>query len=199
MGAIPRRLRDMSIFNGVSQCWPLSTTCVVWWDAWAAVGAWVAATVTFLAVLLPFRQGQKEKKQAVEAAKREATLALEHFVLTIIDFRAAIANAVKMTEALPVAEVVGNTVALLLDTISRAEYPVLPANAALWEVRSDLAYLRRTMSVFGDYQIAFKQGRLTPQIIEAYISSLKLAEAGLNQTVIAIQPYVRNDLQLILK
>lgn len=199
MGAIPRRLRDMSIFNGVSQCWPLSTTCVVWWDAWAAVGAWVAATVTFLAVLLPFRQGQKEKKQALEAAKREATLALEHFVLTIIDFRAAIANAVTKTEVLPVAEVVGNTVTALLGTVSRAEYPVLPANAALWEVRSDLAYLRRTMSVFGDYQIAFKQGQLTPKVIQAYLSSLKLAEAALAQTVIAIQPYVRSDLQLILR
>ena len=189
----------MSIFNGVSQCWPLSTTCVVWWDAWAAVGAWVAATVTFLAVLLPFRQGQKDKKQAVESAKLEATLALEHFVLTIIDFRAGIANSLRKTEALPVAEVVGDTVGRLLETISRAEYPVLPANAALWEVRSDLAYLRRTMSVFGDYQTAFKQGQLTPEVIEAYISSLKLAEAGLAQTVIAIQPYVRSDLQPILR
>ncbi len=55
------------------------------------------------------------------------------------------------------------------------------------------------MSVFDDYQIAFKKGQLTPEVIQAYLSSLKLAEAALAQTVIAIQPYVRSDLQLILR
>ncbi|MDX5516190.1 hypothetical protein [Stenotrophomonas sp. RG-453] len=36
--------------------------CVVWWDAWAAVGAWAAAIATFFAVIVPvFLSSRKER------------------------------------------------------------------------------------------------------------------------------------------
>jgi hypothetical protein len=48
----------MSMLEGVSECWMLSRTCVVNWDAWAAVGT-VSAVVVSL--MLAGRQGRKEK------------------------------------------------------------------------------------------------------------------------------------------
>lgn len=40
----------MSMLEGVSQCWPLAKDCVVWWDAWAAIGALAGAWVALIAV-----------------------------------------------------------------------------------------------------------------------------------------------------
>ncbi|KRG63926.1 hypothetical protein ABB26_10140 [Stenotrophomonas humi] len=40
----------MSMLDGVSQCWLLSETCVVWWDAWAVlVGAFVGIATVVVA------------------------------------------------------------------------------------------------------------------------------------------------------
>lgn len=41
----------MSWWNAVSTCWPPGEAgCVVWWDAWAAGGALIAAGIAFLAL-----------------------------------------------------------------------------------------------------------------------------------------------------
>lgn len=42
----------MSVLDGVIQCWPLSNTCEVWWEAWAVGVAFVAVIATvFLGVM----------------------------------------------------------------------------------------------------------------------------------------------------
>lgn len=51
----------MSMLDGVSQCWWLSETCVVNWDAWAAVGT-VAAV--FAAVFAPSIQQRLVRRKA---------------------------------------------------------------------------------------------------------------------------------------
>lgn len=51
----------MSMLDGVSQCWWLSETCVVNWDAWAAIGT-VAAV--FTAVFAPSFQRMLVRKRA---------------------------------------------------------------------------------------------------------------------------------------
>lgn len=38
------------MLDGVSQCWPLAKDCVVWWDAWAAIGAVASAWVGLVAL-----------------------------------------------------------------------------------------------------------------------------------------------------
>lgn len=48
----------MNVVDGLSECAPLSSTCVF---DWAAAGGWAGAIATFLAVLLPF---YREKKRA---------------------------------------------------------------------------------------------------------------------------------------
>lgn len=51
----------MSMIDGVSQCWWLSKTCVVNWDAWAAIGT-VAAV--FAAIFAPTIQRLLVRKRA---------------------------------------------------------------------------------------------------------------------------------------
>lgn len=51
----------MSMLDGVSQCWWLSETCVVNWDAWAAIGT-VAAV--FAAVFAPSIQRRLVRRKA---------------------------------------------------------------------------------------------------------------------------------------
>ncbi|WP_182656652.1 hypothetical protein [Stenotrophomonas lacuserhaii] len=54
--------RLISIAAGVNECWMLSPRCVVHWEAWAAIGGWLAAGATFLAVLLPYRRERKRSR-----------------------------------------------------------------------------------------------------------------------------------------
>lgn len=46
------------MIDGVSQCWWLSDTCVVNWDAWSAIGTGFAAVVALVIALASFRQNE---------------------------------------------------------------------------------------------------------------------------------------------
>jgi len=50
MPANPQGDQGMSMLDGVSQCWMLSKDCVVWWDAWAAIGAGASAWIALMAL-----------------------------------------------------------------------------------------------------------------------------------------------------
>ncbi|MCC8671453.1 hypothetical protein LN461_19145 [Xanthomonas arboricola] len=77
----------MSMYEGLTQCWVLSKNCTVNWSAWAvvvgllgAIGGWVAAIVTFLAVIRPLKRRRDEDKAIAEAV-------MENFADDLIDFR----------------------------------------------------------------------------------------------------------------
>jgi hypothetical protein len=61
MPASPQGDQEMSMLNGVSECWWLSSRCVVNWDAWAAIGT-VAAV--FAAIFAPSIQRRIQRKRA---------------------------------------------------------------------------------------------------------------------------------------
>lgn len=48
----------MSMLDGVSQCWWLSETCAVNWDAWSAVGTVFAAVVALVLALVAYKQSE---------------------------------------------------------------------------------------------------------------------------------------------
>lgn len=62
----------MDWWFGFSQCWPPGQDgCVVWWDAWAAVGAWAAVITTALLGFVTYRLG----KTANDASQLAVSLA----------------------------------------------------------------------------------------------------------------------------
>lgn len=58
----------MSWWSAFNTCWPPGESgCVVWWDAWAAIGAWTAAVATvFVAVA-----ARKTSERAVDIASKQ--------------------------------------------------------------------------------------------------------------------------------
>lgn len=60
----------MSMLDGISQCWVLSENCVIWWDAWAAIGT-IGATVVALAL------GGKSQLQEILTIRKRRSVAIK--------------------------------------------------------------------------------------------------------------------------
>ncbi|WP_115539991.1 hypothetical protein [Xanthomonas campestris] len=134
------------------RCWPLGASCEVNWDAWAAAGGWVAACVTFLAVLLPFRQFQKSERERNRVERFEAALELEHFWLTTIDLKRLL-NPAAFADAGEEAE---NRLRFLINFTRGITYPALPTSSEYQSLRSALAQLKRTLKVLQDFDSIHK-------------------------------------------
>jgi hypothetical protein len=50
----------MSWIDGVSQCWWLSSNCTVWWEAWSAIGTFLAAGIAL------FIAGRDQRTRSAE-------------------------------------------------------------------------------------------------------------------------------------
>ncbi|MEN5271887.1 hypothetical protein [Stenotrophomonas lactitubi] len=61
----------MGMINGLSQCWWLSSTCGVNWDAWAAVGTFLAA---FIALRIALSEQARRREEALDRALGLSTL-----------------------------------------------------------------------------------------------------------------------------
>lgn len=61
----------MSMLDGLSQCWWLSDTCSVNWDAWAAVGTFFAA---FMALRISLAEQCRRRQEAMDRALGLSTL-----------------------------------------------------------------------------------------------------------------------------
>jgi len=79
----------------------------------------------------------------------------------------------------------------------RAEYPDLPSIPSLTEVRSDIAYLRRTLSVFADYVVAGEGDAIDAKIIDSFRQSLVLCLEATNAVIRSSAPFIRQDLSLV--
>ncbi|TDB28434.1 hypothetical protein ATCM_12660 [Stenotrophomonas sp. ATCM1_4] len=63
----------MSMLDGVSQCWPLAKDCLVWWDAWAAVGALLGFIATAILGFFTYRLGRAANRATRLATQIAAT------------------------------------------------------------------------------------------------------------------------------
>lgn len=61
----------MGMVDGLSQCWWLSSTCEVNWDAWAAVGTFLAA---FIALRIALAEQARRREEALDRALGLSTL-----------------------------------------------------------------------------------------------------------------------------
>jgi hypothetical protein len=61
----------MSVLDGVSQCWSLSRSCGVDWEAWSAIGTFFAA---FLALRISLNELRRRREEALERALGLSTL-----------------------------------------------------------------------------------------------------------------------------
>jgi len=180
-------------------CFSFAKECRPDWAAVSALGGWVAAGVTFLAVLLPFLQGQRQRRDQEEAARFAACLSLEHFILSLIDVRARAIGSVKDVESDPTAPVVIERAQVMVVVAGRTEYPDLPAIPSLMEVRSDIAYLRRTLSVFADYVTAGETDAIDEKIIDSFHKSVVLCVEATNAVIRSSVPFIRQDLSLVFR
>lgn len=180
-------------------CMSFSPACRLDWAAVAAVGGWLAAVVTFFAVLLPFLQGQKQRRELEDAAHFSATLSLEHFILTLIDVRRVVLGSIEEMRADPTVETAVKRATLLAVAASRVEYPDLPHLSALKGVRSDLAYLRRTLSVFADYRVAGIADAMNEASLGAFQASLRLCQEAASAVIRSSVPFVRQDLSRVFR
>jgi len=72
----------MEFLQGFSQCsWP-GPACRVWWEAWAALGAWAAAVVAGVSAFAVFYLGRQANKLATsQASQAEAERFREAYVV----------------------------------------------------------------------------------------------------------------------
>ncbi|HFK2884763.1 TPA: hypothetical protein ACGY73_002917 [Stenotrophomonas maltophilia] len=67
----------MSMLDGVIQCWPLSSACEVWWDAWAVGVAMGAAEIALLGAIavayLAYQANELSQTSQREAREKAAT------------------------------------------------------------------------------------------------------------------------------
>ncbi|MDH1791288.1 hypothetical protein N5D45_05595 [Stenotrophomonas sp. GD03819] len=75
MPATPPMECGMSIIDGVSQCWLLSRSCVIDWDAWAAIAT---AAATGLALALALKETQARRRKAKHDALRSKIALYPH-------------------------------------------------------------------------------------------------------------------------
>ncbi|HDS1124629.1 TPA: hypothetical protein QDZ60_001921 [Stenotrophomonas maltophilia] len=73
----------MSEFQYLVPCIEWSEKCNLDWAAVSAMGGWVAAIVTFLAVLLPYRQLKREAEARQKGDDVEAEIALRNSVIAM--------------------------------------------------------------------------------------------------------------------
>lgn len=64
-------------------CLSTASNCRLDWAAISAMGGWVAATVTFFAVLLPYRQYRKERAEKDETIMQDARTQLRSMIPVI--------------------------------------------------------------------------------------------------------------------
>lgn len=79
--------QGMSMLDALSQCWWLGESCVPRWEAWAVAaavlggaGSWIAALVTYLAVITPIKRRASEDHAV-------ATAAMDDFAVDLIGLR----------------------------------------------------------------------------------------------------------------
>lgn len=73
----------MSEFQYLTPCFKWTTECNLDWAAVSAMGGWVAAIVTFFAVLLPYRHLRKEAIARQKADDVDADIAVRNAAIAI--------------------------------------------------------------------------------------------------------------------
>lgn len=57
----------MSMFDGISQCWPLAKDCAVWWEAWAVLTGGLVGLASTAVAILAWRTSGRAAEIAAEA------------------------------------------------------------------------------------------------------------------------------------
>lgn len=186
----------MSMFDGVSQCWVLSRTCVVNWNAWAALGAWVASGATFLAVLLPYRNALRREHFRAELEFLEFVPVLGEFERKIQEADEIIQGFVELdrwpgrselrylvlTVDLPVVEPV--------PALARILVPLKDLRVELKRWNEILLQMEReNLQVHGEYKLRFLNG------MSEKVAEMKGIAAVLRKQIAITYPQLESRLQ----
>lgn len=136
--------RLSELWVGMSPCMePGIKGCVVWWDAWAAVGAWAAAAATFVAVIVPLIIASRKERLRNE-------LELVDFVYSLPPFLAQWRRSVDVLEH--IAESEGRTDASQLDMLRLAiSVPPIEPSLRMRDVLTRFRLLTRDLATWNQF------------------------------------------------
>lgn len=164
-------------------CFSFAPRCNLDWAAISAVGGWVAAIVTFFAVLLPFRQYRKEFKLRAGEEATDAEIAARGSVIALTSIHTGLE---KIRHDLKEPEGFSDfpdSIGHIRSFISNVPPIALPRSPKLRNVRVGIASLEVTLASLKIYVAECDEGKFDAGSVEQYLVTVDLACGFFNRVV----------------
>lgn len=148
----------MSDFQYLVPCVEWSEKCNLDWAAVSAMGGWVAAIVTFLAVLLPYRQLKREAKARQWGDDVEADIALRNSVIAMTAIFSGLNTIQKGLAQDRSVDSARAAIEVVRKHVSPNPLPDFPRAAKFAVLRAKVAHLGATVAGLNTYVSAFDEG-----------------------------------------
>ncbi|MHC1660600.1 hypothetical protein [Stenotrophomonas maltophilia] len=140
------------------------------------------------AVLLPFRQMQKDRAEQSRVALVDAEMALERFGLGLISIATGVAlGRLMLKEGI---EEVRIRLPDLITDFERVTFPILPALPELQDMRRSLQRLQACLDVMGGYRDRLVRNEFTEASMGSLAASLDNIETAMNIAVVMLEDLV---------
>lgn len=167
----------------VVPCLEWSPHCRPDWSAISALGGWAAATITFFAVLLPFRQYRKAANARDASEYVEGQIAARRSVVTLTHIHTGIGEISRRIAAATGIDDFTESLGLISTYIVQHPLPVLPKIPALSKLRIEMASLEATLTNLAAYVQTHQMGAFDAGIAEAYVVTVDIARGCFNDVV----------------
>ncbi|WP_313242062.1 hypothetical protein [Stenotrophomonas sp.] len=164
-------------------CISFSPACRLDWAAISALGGWLAAAVTFFAVLLPFRQYRRELRAREDAERTDAEIAARGSVLALSSIHTGLEALREVLKAPRGFEDFTDSFELIRRFIFSVPAPVLPRSQRLRGVRVSIASLDATLANLKGYVTANDQGHFDAESVKQYVITIDLACGWFNKVI----------------
>jgi len=169
-------------------CFWFGPKCRLDWTAISAIGGWLAAGATVFAVLLPFRQMQKDRAEQSRVALIDAEMALERFGLGLISIATGVAlGRLMLKEGI---EEVRVRLPDLITDFERVTFPILPALPELQDMRRSLQRLQSCLDVMTGYRDRLVRNEFTEASMSSMAASLENIDTAMSIAVVILEELV---------
>lgn len=154
----------MSMVDGVVQCWPLSAKCTADWDAWVvliaavgiivaifgAIGTWLAAAATFIAVYLPYRAQLRTSAEERALTEADGEIQIMKFIPKTFSLYQKLG---RLPSNLRDQEFAIDTATMnkLITQMILLRFPDLPRNPDLLDIRRAASVLEISIEMLADF------------------------------------------------
>ena len=174
-------------------CMSTTASCRLDWVAIAALGGWAAAIATFFAVLLPFRNYQKELKLRRLSEDVEAQIAIRGSIVTMTNIYAglgAIAARIDMAQGI---DDFTESLSLVRTYFTPHPLPTLPSAPDLADLRMALSSLDAALKTMSGYLTTQEMGVFDGGTAKEYMTTLALTQHYFSEVVSHLDRVMGND------